>query len=366
MSEFSSTTSFSHRRSSSKLKENKLTLSGSLPRLSPTVKQIAKDMHSLVHSKSSSRVGSPQLALPEAIYSKVEAAILAAKRPFDIEDSEVINVNGITGLLSNKLEIEQWKGPVPVTEYPLNEDPEPELIKKKTDQTVVYDQEVSIRYLRPPTPPPPGELIIQHERPIQPPPAPPLIIRQQPMRPETPAPLIIREEPPKPPRPLEPKVIVIPGKQLPPPPRKVVIERFGPLPKKPQKIIIERWLPYKEQKRKIIYQKASDPETVNYQRPKNVVIEWEAPKVVVKREFKDLGIIRTNPLDYQQKYGAELTPSESLPTLAKTIQAPLGHYFASEVQQAQIQLEGDIDALKLIDLDANGLSEYRYLLEKAI
>jgi hypothetical protein len=31
-----------------------------------------------------------------------------------------------------------------------------EIIRKKPDQTVVFNQEVSIRYLRPPTPPPPG------------------------------------------------------------------------------------------------------------------------------------------------------------------------------------------------------------------
>ena len=33
-----------------------------------------------------------------------------------------------------------------------------EIIHKKPDQTIIYNQEVSIRYLRPPTPPPPGIL----------------------------------------------------------------------------------------------------------------------------------------------------------------------------------------------------------------
>ena len=44
---------------------------------------------------------------------------------------------------------------------------------------------------------------------------------------------------------------------------------------------MERWLPYQETKRRIIYKGApSDPVLV---KPRNVVIQWESPNVVVKK-----------------------------------------------------------------------------------
>ena len=82
-----------------------------------------------------------------------------------------------------------------------------------------------MRYLRPPTPPAPGEIIITQEPNYVPAPAPPLIIRQQPARPTTPEPLVIREAPPQPPTQIGRKIITISGKRLPPAPRKVIIER---------------------------------------------------------------------------------------------------------------------------------------------
>jgi hypothetical protein len=58
-------------------------------------------------------------------------------------------------------------------------DPNPEIVTKKTKQplTLEMKQEVAIRYLRPPTPPPPGDIIINQECNKLTPPAPPLIIR---------------------------------------------------------------------------------------------------------------------------------------------------------------------------------------------
>ncbi len=68
---------------------------------------------------------------------------------------------------------------------------------------------------------------------------------------------------------------------MPPPPRKVVIERLAPLPNKPPSIIIERWLPFKEQKRRVVFKKPSDPDMVII-KPKNVIIQWESPKVMLQ------------------------------------------------------------------------------------
>ena len=108
-----------------------------------------------------------------------------------------------------------------------------------------------------------------------------MVIRQQPARPVTPEPLIVREAPPQAPAPVGRKLITISGRRLPPPPRKVIIERMAPLPSKPQSVLVERWLPYQETKRRIIYKGApSDPVLV---KPRNVVIQWESPNVVVKK-----------------------------------------------------------------------------------
>ena len=163
-----------------------------------------------------------------------------------------------------------------------------------------YIQELAIRYLRPPTPPAPGEIIITQERNILPAPAPPLVIRQQPPRPSTPEPLIIREAPPQAPQPIGRKLITISGKRLPPPPRKVVIERLAPMPSKPQSVLIERWLPYNDVKRRVIFQAAPpDPVVI---KPRNVIVQWEAPNVAVRKEYKYLGVVRANPCEYVQRY----------------------------------------------------------------
>jgi hypothetical protein len=66
---------------------------------------------------------------------------------------------------------------IPINEYSINEDSSPEIITKRADQTLTYIQELAVRYLRPPTPPAPGEIIITQEINSLTPPAPPLIIR---------------------------------------------------------------------------------------------------------------------------------------------------------------------------------------------
>ena len=48
--------------------------------------------------------------------------------------------------------------------YKVNFDPNPQVIRKHANDAVTYKQEVAVRYLRPPTPPPPGPLIIKEVR----------------------------------------------------------------------------------------------------------------------------------------------------------------------------------------------------------
>ena len=203
--------------------------------------------------------------------SEIEAAVLrSVDAPIQVNETEELTVLGQRGIWSNKSEVVNWRGIIPISEYLINEDANPEIITKRVSQQLEYVQELAIRYLRPPTPPVPGEIVITQEPNTLTPPAPPLVIRQQPPRPDTPEPLIIREAPPQPPVPIGRKLITISGRRLPPPPRKVVIERLAPLPSKPQSVIVERWLPYNDNlKRRVVFQRAPpDPVVV---KPRNVI-----------------------------------------------------------------------------------------------
>jgi hypothetical protein len=247
-------------------------------------------------STSHSGAAAASASTPVTYLSEVEAAILRSSVPINVNETEEITVLGQRGIWANKSEVANWKGVIPISQYAINEDGTPQVITKRTEQTLTYIQELAIRYLRPPTPPAPGEILITQEVNSLTPPAPPLIIRQQPPRPCTPEPLVIREAPPKPPGQVGRKVITISGKRLPPPPRKVVIERLAPLPSKPQAVLIERWLPYSQVKRRVIYQRSCEKDAVPI-KSKNVIIQWEAPQVTIKKDFKYLGVIRANPYE---------------------------------------------------------------------
>jgi hypothetical protein len=341
----------------------KITIKHSRQRISTSSSSSSTDDDQPANPIKSSKKSSLENIFDAQSYSKLETAILAAKKPLEIKDPELITFNGESVLWCNKDDSLNWKGNVPITEYKLNDDPEPEIIVKKNNQEVVYEQEIGIRYLRPPTPPPLGEIILRQEKNIPTPPAPPLVIRQVPARPVTPSPLVIREAPPRVPEQVEPKIITISGKKLPPPPRRVVIERLAPLPTKPQSIIIERWLPYVERKRKVIFTKPNEPDPV-IAKPKNLIIQWEPPSVVIKKSFKDLGIIKANPADYVAKYGDTLRSHEELPQFVRDIRPPIGLTLAAEqLTQSLPELEGDLEALSLIDLDENGLADYKGFLK---
>ena len=157
--------------------------------------------------------------------SHAEQALLNSTEPLSLNTSDEIEFRNVRGIWVNKDEVLGWRGEIPIDEYPINIDINPEIFCKKTSLSLNYIQELAIRYLKPPTPPPPGEIIIRQEANKGTKPAPPLIIRQLPARPETPEPMVIREMPPNPPQSIGRKLITISGKTLPPPPRKVIIER---------------------------------------------------------------------------------------------------------------------------------------------
>jgi hypothetical protein len=79
-----------------------------------------------------------------------------------------------------------------------------------------------------------------------------------------------------------------------------------------------------------------------------------------------LGIVRANPIEYVERYGSSLKRSMELPTFVKDIRPPAGIQLASESNNSDCvyELEGDIYALNLVDLEREGLVEYKYLLKQ--
>ena len=329
-----------------------------------TVNQIAQDMlsfssgsASLSNANAVSFGGAASSGADFFTYkSQVEASILASSNPLEFNATKQMSAAGQTGLWLNESEVLSFNGNL--AEYVFVEDANPQVINKKVQQQLEYVQELAIRYLRPPTPPAPGEIVIQMEANSLTGPAPPLVIRQVPARPDTPEPLVLREAPPQPPQPVGRKLVTISGKRLPPPPRKVVIERLPQLPSKPQSVLVERWLPYVQGKRRVVFQKSASADPVVVA-PRNVIVQWEAPSVVVRKEFKYLGVIRANPAEYVSQYGSSLKLSRDLPQFVLDIKTPEGLVLADGFKYNSLyELYGDVSALKLVDLAANGLGEY--------
>ena len=328
---------------------------------------IATDLLSMLGGGSASASASGSASAE--FMSQIEQSILRATNPIEVSETEELTVIGQRGVWLNKAEVNAWRGDLAITEYRIHEDRNPQVIQKRYEQVFEYVQELAIRYLRPPTPPTAGEIVIVQEPNVATGPAPPLIIRQAAARAATPEPLVLREAPPQPPQPIAPKRITISGKRNPPPPRKVVIERLPALPAKPQNVIVERWLPYAEGgKRRVVFNKAAaSAEVAN---PRNVVVQWEEPRVNIRQEVKYLGVIRANPAEYVQRYGSELKVHASLPKFVQDIATP------SEVGQlawnyrstgGTWELEGDLSGFAFVNLDTEGMSEYRqFLLSKGI
>jgi len=286
----------------------------------------------------------------------IEHEIRTATVPISSNESEEANALGYRGILLNRGQINSWTGPVPINQYPVNQDPNPEVITKVSGQPVEYNQEIQVRYLRPPTPAPHGDIIIKEQASTVLPQAPPLILRQVPTAPHQPETLIVREHPPAPPASYPQKVITISGKNREPPKRRVIIEKLAPLPTKPQNIIIERWLPFKTQARRVIFEGSR---SLTPEQQRNLIVEWQTAPAIVKKKISYLGIVDADPRDYVTKYGPTLTRSTELPTFVNELER-----IPQEADHSN-QLIGDIEALKFLDpdtLEREGLGIYRHYL----
>lgn len=281
--------------------------------------------------------------------------------------NDVITVNGMTGVWVNKEECLNWRGPIPLEQYRINNDPNPTIIRKKRTMDVEATQRISVRFLKPPQLPIPGDLVIKEDNKVQQfPPAPPIIIRQQAEAMRTQAPMVIREKPPRAPSNVPVQTITIPGKgMLDPPPRQVIIERVPTASTTPQEVIVERWLGYPRQKRNIIYEKSQSHESVTYQKPQNIIIDWETTghaniDTNLNKQVKFLGVETADPIEYTNHYSNELIDSHKLPHLVNEYKTPQEEVLASNSTSNEFILTGDIDALKLVNREELN----KYLLTK--
>jgi hypothetical protein len=81
-------------------------------------------------------------------------------------------------------------------------------------------------------------------------------------------------------------------------------------------------------------------------------------------EIVNLGISRADPEKYSEMYFSSLVHASQLPDFAIESSKQNGYILAADYKEPYyMELEGDVHALALIDLDAEGLSEYKPFLE---
>lgn len=112
-------------------------------------------------------------------HSNFESVLLNSKKPAKVENEmPVIEVNGVKGYWINRDEVQNWRGKLPIDEYEINYDRNPKIIKKKMKEKIDQNLFIGINYLRPPTPPKPGDIIIREDPPRQAPPLSPIVKRE--------------------------------------------------------------------------------------------------------------------------------------------------------------------------------------------
>ncbi len=236
---------------------------------------------------------------------------------------------------------------------------------------IKYIQEVAVRHLNPPALPKPGDLIIREYQ-KQIPAGPPVVLRQEGQRAATPPVQVYRQEPPRAPTPIPEQTVEVEGTPVPPPARRVVLEKFPEQPAKPQNILIEKWLPYAPQRRRVVFKRSCVPPPPN---PRNLIIEWQQPCVEVEKKCVDLGIVDADPEEYRRRYAPELKQASEIPDLCPTCpalpaaptpapatpapatpapcgcpapRAELPQSLPAQRNGGELELEGDIDALRFV------------------
>ena len=117
---------------------------------------------------------------------------------------------------------------------------------------------------------------------------------------------------------------------------------------------------------------AADEDYFTEAQPENVYLKQmlaDRPIALVTH----LGVVQADPDEYKKMYENELVETTQLPRFLHKIQPPSGIALATQSlprkqkTTATYELEGDIEAFKYIDLDKEGLSEYKeYLASRGI
>ena len=68
--------------------------------------------------------------------SEIEQQILRAQQPVQIAETEEITVNGERGVWANRGEVVNWRGVIPIEQYVINQDTNPEIITKRSAQSL--------------------------------------------------------------------------------------------------------------------------------------------------------------------------------------------------------------------------------------
>jgi len=85
----------------------------------------------------------------------------------------------------------------------------------------------------------------------------------------------------------------------------------------------------------------------------------------IRTSYRNLGVERADPHTYAQKYNSTLMYPNQMPEIADEVKIIHGIPLAADLSSKYyMELEGDIHALAMIDLDKEGLSEYKPYLQK--
>lgn len=145
----------------------------------PTLGVISNSTGSFVSTDSSISAGAANPNTTNANYNKfksqVEKTIMTSRNPIRVYETAKTTANGYTGLWLNKSENMNWKGAKNIEEYPIFNDPNPELIQKKPEDCIATSQKITYKFLKPP--PIVEDIIIKKEADRRMPELPPLVIR---------------------------------------------------------------------------------------------------------------------------------------------------------------------------------------------
>jgi len=286
------------------------------------------------------------------------------------ESAENINVNGVSGHYVNKSEAESsWRGDVGLTAIQVFQDSAPEVVRKKaTNCPANLKNHQTLKALKVCEAKPVGDIIIEETPSVQagPQPEPPPLHLVLPGKGPSgnKREVHIQEQAPAPQRDIGEKVIRIPSRnpagKAPHGQRQLIVESLPDAPDtSSEDVHVVRWLAPAPRTRRVIFKPA--PPTCAPPAPpppKNLHVIWEPCSLEAATEFRFLGQECAQP---GQTGSGQVVATGQLPQFALSQQAPAGERWASDARPGDDipKLVGDLEALKLIDLDREGLSEYR-------